>query len=269
MKRTRVFATLLATGVLFLASCHKNSSDDQPAAPTCKVTKGYLYDSGAISDSAQYTYTDNKVTKVELNHDYYYTLEYTGEKVSRRNFFVFGTTALAAHDVISYNADGTISKIERFDDQPSLSTYERYDFTYANGKLAKVLTWESNGAGGITQDNDIRYVFTGNNITKEIYDDLTSGSPVASDSLTISYDAQPNYFLKQNSQYLLVDPFFVDPDPSSIAFFLSQNNITKVGYTVTDPSDVTNYSYTSDANGNFTGLNVDGQPGLKYNYQCQ
>jgi hypothetical protein len=85
--RTCKLLTFLSLSFLFF-SCQKESNNEAQTSSGCKVTKGYdYYVNGTIADSASYTYSNNQLTKVQLNNQEYYTLDYNGDKITKRSFF--------------------------------------------------------------------------------------------------------------------------------------------------------------------------------------
>ena len=250
---------ILSLAVIFFTSC--NPDDPDPAQPSCKVVKSYAYDVGGPYDSAVYTYTNNKLTKVEST-EYSITLEYTGENVTKRNFYVPGSTTLDAYEQITYNSNGTVSRMSRFSGSVE---FQRFDFAYNGDKVTKTTMWYMN-TGGLAKEQEVSYVYTGNNVTKIYYDDLVTGAHT--DSISLAHDTNPNYFRRQSGQFLLSDPFFVDFEADILALLFSENNVVKA-FDPLFPGDDTLFSYTTDSNGNLITFLQDGEIIFKYTYQCQ
>ena len=104
--------SLLALFITFSnSSCKKDDKDEE----TCKVSKVEFYNRGNVALAANYTYSGNNITKVDLGSNGSYTLEYSGARIVKRRFFDANTTVSNSYDEISYNADGAISKIESFE----------------------------------------------------------------------------------------------------------------------------------------------------------
>src|SRR5687768_15708470 len=99
---------------LFFFSCQKEGSDEQPKANLCKVVKTYLYDFGQLEDSVFNTYTNEKITKVTLGNQYYISFTYDGNIIVRKDYFDLSTNTPDGYGIISYNSDGTINKIEEY-----------------------------------------------------------------------------------------------------------------------------------------------------------
>jgi hypothetical protein len=234
------------------------------------LSKAYSYftGSGTIADSAEFTYSANRITKVKLNSDYYFTLDYSNEKITKRNFFNSATNASEGYDLISYNADGTIKKIDRYDNSVTPQIWELIEFNYGQGKLVKAKISDDDGSGNLLPEIEAAYSYSGNNINKIVTQSYSFGQPSDLDSISLVYDAQPNYFKKQDSYYLFTNPFFIEFDLGFLAFMSSENNLIK-SVNPANPSDVLIYAYTPDSRGNLATVSEDGQIGLRYSYNCQ
>src|SRR6476469_10227 len=116
MKKNRCLPWLTTALIFLFTACKKESKHDLPTTTTCTVSKVLYYDASGSTkpkDSAVYSYTGTNVNKVKLSN-LYYTLEYNGNTITKRNIFIYGNTSPDYYDVINYNGDGTINKIERF-----------------------------------------------------------------------------------------------------------------------------------------------------------
>jgi hypothetical protein len=256
------------SAVTLLFSCKKDDTNGGGGNTNCRATKVVYFEGTATPyDSAVYTYTGDKVTKVQLDGANY-TLEYSGNNITKRNFFTSAGATPDLYDVISYNPDNTISKIETF--YKSGSTYVlfwRTDFAYTGGKVSKVTNYEVTNNVSTGYD-EYTFTYTGNNITTVAYRDLENpGSPAQ--NITYAYDNNPNYFKKQNSQFFLIDAFFIDPE---IYLFLpmifSENNVTSI----TGGAGGVNVSYELDNNQNLVNYRIT-QAGTQflrsqYTYTC-
>jgi hypothetical protein len=267
--RTRLLLLVFAISVTFMA-CQKEPDDsifDPPANTTCKVEKVSYFDetTGAVDDTAGFVYSGDQLTRVNYT-DFYLTLEYSGNKISKRNFLLDGTTALLAYDTYSYNGDGTMSKIESFFQDPVTSTpviYARYNFTYASGKLASVATTtDTSAAGGgpLVPYYTETFTWTGNNATRVISEYMEDHTK---DTLDYQYDNIPNYFAKHPALY--ADNLFIEIDPVYFPLVLSANNVTRIslgggsstlGYTATDKDLLKDFS-------------IGGKITSSYQYKCQ
>jgi hypothetical protein len=257
----------LGAAILFTA-CKKDDDDgDAPAQQTCRVMKAVYFDStGGRGDSINYTYSGDKITKATFSDGYYYNFEYTGDRVSKKSGFAAGTNTAEYFQQITYRSDGTIEKIETHIDTLGTGSnyllYERYEYTYASGKISKIgwflPLFTANKVLEYT------YTFTGNNVSSVAIADLTT-SPATTSTLSYTYDTNPNYYKKQNGQIHFIDIIFGDSDPTLFPLAISDNNVTRV----TGPSNTTNIGYTLDSRQNLRTLNVGGAPLIEYTYQCQ
>jgi len=260
-----LFFAVTAT-VLFMISCKKDDNDDTKTPLTCTLAKAYYFDSvGSISDSIVYTYTGAYITKMS-NAAGYATLEYTTDKVTKRNFFNAGSTTADANDVIAYNGDGTISSIKSYIIFGSTIQYAQYDFTYSSGKLSKLDLKEVDfNTGQLKPSSSSTFTYSGDNISQSVttyYNDTGGVDDVA--TLTYAFDTNENYFRKNNA--IFTDYLFVDAlDGTIIPLLLSANNVTKV----TEGTDETALAYTLDSNQNFYEFLFGGAKYARYIYDCR
>ena len=247
-----------------IISCKKNDSDVNQSL-TCTLAKAFYFDSvGAISDSVIYTYTGANITKLS-NAAGYATLEYTGDKVSRRNFFDASSTTPDAYDIVAYNNDGTLSSIKSNIVFGTAIQYAQYDFTYSGGQLSKldVKQYDINSSQ-LEPASSSTFTYSGNNIAQSVttYYDPSGGPPDIS-TLSYSFDNNENCFIKNNA--IFTDYIFVDAiDGSIVPLIFSANNVTKV----TEGTDETPLVYTLDSNQNFYEFLFGGQKYSRYTYDC-
>jgi len=265
-KNFNLLVLVVSTAALLIFSCKKDNSDDVKPSLTCTLAKAYYFDSaGTISDSIVYTYTGAYITKMS-NAAGYATLEYTTDKVIKRNFFNAGSTVADAYDVIAYNSDGTISSIKSFVIFGSAIQYAQYDFASSSGKLSKLDIKEIDfNSGQLKPSSSSTFTYSGENISQSVttyYDDTGAVSDVA--TLTYAFDGNANYFRKNNAVF--TDYLFVDAlDGTIIPLLLSANNVTKV----TDGTDETPLVYTLDSNQNFYEFLFGGAKYSRYIYDCR
>jgi hypothetical protein len=256
-----LFSLLCLSAII---SCKKNDSDvNQPL--TCILAKAFYFDSiGAVSDSVIYTYTGGYITKLS-NAAGYAALEYTSDKVSRRNFFNATSTTPDAYDIAAYNNDGTLSSIKSYIVFGTVVQYAQYDFTYSSGKLSKLEVKQFDIYSNQLELTSIStFTYSGNNISQSVttYYDPAGGPPDIS-TLSYGFDNNENYFIKNNA--IFTDYIFVDAiDGSIVPLLFSANNVTKV----TEGTDETPLVYTLDSNQNFYEFLFAGQKYSRYVYDC-
>ena len=259
-----LFLVVFTAALVF--SCKKDDSDDVKPQLTCTLAKAFYFDSvGTISDSIVYTYTGAYITKLS-NAAGFATLEYTSDKVTRRNFFSAGSSIADAYDVIAYNGDGTISTIKSYVIFGTTIQYAQYDFTYNGGKLSKLDLKEVDFNSGLLKpSSSSTFTYSGENISESVttyYDDTGAVDDVA--TLTYAFDTNANYFRKNNA--IFTDYLFVDAlDGTIVPLLLSANNVTKV----TDGTDETALVYTLDSNQNFYEFLFGGAKYARYIYDCK
>lgn len=263
-----------------LVACQKEPDLTDPDTPTtanpaspasCKPVKAYLYDDAnpnLITDSVRYEYANDQLTKIYANTDAYITFEYAAGKVSKRSFYTVGLPQPDDYDLFSYNNDGTLARIERFDS--SFTGFAKYDslaFAYTGGKLGSVREYWYNGTtAGL--HGEYLYTWSGNNISTQVYNDYGSGPLTSTTTTQFTYDTQPNYFRKQSTQFLQTDPFFLESDVDYYTLFLSENNVLK-SEEPSVPGSASNWTYAADANGNLNDLKRQGNRLLRYEHQCR
>jgi hypothetical protein len=266
MRKNFSLLFLVVFTVALVFSCKKDNSDDVKPQLTCTLAKAFYFDSvGTISDSIVYTYTGAYITKLS-NAAGFATLEYTSDKVTRRNFFSAGSSTADAYDVIAYNGDGTISTIKSYVIFGTTIQYAQYDFTYNGGKLSKLDLKEVDFNSGLLKpSSSSTFTYSGENISESVttyYDDTGAVDDVA--TLTYAFDTNANYFRKNNA--IFTDYLFVDAlDGTIVPLLLSANNVTKV----TDGTDETALVYTLDSNQNFYEFLFGGAKYARYIYDCK
>ena len=266
MRKNFSLLFLVVFTVALVFSCKKDNSDDVKPQLTCTLAKAFYFDSvGTISDSIVYTYTGAYITKLS-NAAGFATLEYTSDKVTRRNFFSAGSSIADAYDVIAYNGDGTISSIKSYVIFGTTIQYAQYDFTYNGGKLSKLDLKEVDFNSGLLKpSSSSTFTYSGENISESVttyYDDTGAVDDVA--TLTYAFDTNANYFRENNA--IFTDYLFVDAlDGTIVPLLLSANNVTKV----TDGTDETALVYTLDSNQNFYEFLFGGAKYARYIYDCK
>ena len=266
MRKNFSLLFLVVFTVALVFSCKKDDSDDVKPQLTCTLAKAFYFDSvGTISDSIVYTYTGAYITKLS-NAAGFATLEYTSDKVTRRNFFSAGSSTADAYDVIAYNSDGTISSIKSYVIFGTTIQYAQYDFTYNGGKLSKLDLKEVDFNSGLLKpSSSSTFTYSGENISESVttyYDDTGAVDDVA--TLTYAFDTNANYFRENNA--IFTDYLFVDAlDGTIVPLLLSANNVTKV----TDGTDETALVYTLDSNQNFYEFLFGGAKYARYIYDCK
>jgi len=263
----RLLLPLLIVGAFVLPSCQKEPDGSVLTPPTvkCQIVKAeYLDGTGGIDDTSGYVYTNDKLTRI--NHtDYYNTLEYNGNKVTKKNYHETGSTAPDGYDQFVYNGDGTLAKADFYAIDPSNQQAHlliSVEFTYSAGKVTKLSEKiDTNSNGVLDPIYEYTYTYTGNNITRTVVKDLVAN---ATENIDYEYDSNPNYFPKDPSA-LLTDILFEDYSGDILPLVLSANNVTKVIQTGTSVA----VSYSTDTNKNLTELKINSIPVVKYYHKCQ
>jgi hypothetical protein len=270
MKTFKFYMFALLAIPLFVASCKKDKDEEEEQKPptTCKATKGYSYDpqTGTIEDSIMYIYNGDQVTKLDAPGSGFVTFEYTNNKVTKRSIYDYSTpTVPDYYEVLSYNTDGTLQKIDYFTGGPGSAKFLTATFTYTAGKYNKVVISENDGSGTFTTTSEYIYTYTGNNITGVVENDYTV-TPTDTYSYGYTFDTNVNYLTKQSPQFMFTDPFFGEFDPTILPMLVSANNATAITVMGTP---VATFDYTLDAKGNLTRINFGGKPLVAYSYLCQ
>jgi hypothetical protein len=261
----RSWCLLVAFFFTFVA-CQKDP-DETLDPPNCKLESIFYYnENGTVGDTAKIEYNGDLISKVSYG-DYYVIPEYANGLISKRNFFLPGSTTLLAYDVFTYNPDSTISKVEAFIVSPqSPVPYPSYHhvFSWTGKKLDKLeYHADTSGSGPALLVEDY-FTYTGDNITRVINRDLEFQY---SDTLDYTYDGNSNYYRKNPSLWL-TDLLFADFISITLPFALSANNVTSVAQDAgTAIPSVITYSTTSREE--IQTLIIDGGTFSRYNYKCQ
>jgi asparagine N-glycosylation enzyme membrane subunit Stt3 len=269
MNLTKTLGLAFLGSTLLFTSCKKDDDDTSNKTSNCTVKYALAYINGASTpaDSIAYVVADNKVTRLNIDGGSL-TFEYSGDRITKRNFIETGSTTPDAYDQITYNSDGTISRIESFENSSgTFRSYWRTDYTYTSGKISKMTDYDMS-TGTADKQTEYTYTFTGNNITKVDITDFTV-TPAESESYNFAYDSNNNYYKKQNTQAFLIDPFLgAGSDGLFLPIFFSANNVTAITigtfsipitYNLDDKQNLKDVSISSPA----------GQYKVNYNYLCQ
>ena len=241
-------------------SCQKEDSDDQTNPESCKIVKMYLYDFGQLADSLFNTYTNEKITRVTLGNYYDISLTYDGSKIVRRDYIDLSTNTPDGYAIISYNTDGTINKIDEYENNNGQMIIDwTYRFSYTSGKLTKLTLLDDQ----LQPFEEYVFTYTGNNISKTHYIDDPGGTSM--DNITLwKYDNLKNAY-NSNQQALLSDGVAMLNMGDYAAFCLSANNVTEISYdNHTDP-----VTYTRDAQNNITEIKLAGTLFSRNVYECK
>lgn len=263
MKNNTYQRCLLTVLTILLTACQKEIQHDFPKTTNCKVVQVNYYDASGNTtpiDSAVYTYAGSNVSKVQLSQ-LYYTFEYNGNTITKRNIYIYGNATPDYYDTVLYNANGSINKIERFINAgTTYNIFYRYEFMYASGKLSQ-LNYYNMANNTATKEADYVFTYTGNNITTAVYNDYTGTTQPSPLNLNYTYDDNANYFKKQNSNILLIDYLFIDIDAKFFPLVFSANNVTN--------ADLGNFSYALDADQNLKDVMLQNNLLAHYKYTCQ
>jgi hypothetical protein len=268
MTLTKTLGLAFLGSALLFTSCKKDDDDASNNTPVCKISNEYFYEGSSTtpSDTTAYTYSGDKLSKMTLyGDDLEITIEYTGDNITKRNYIVSGSTTPIGYDQITYNSDGTISKIEIFGlvSGTTFAPVWRTEFTYTSGKISK-LTEVDITSGTEEIDSEYTYTFTGNNITQVVATDPSTSQTA---TYNYTYDSNANYFKKHNAQAYILDSFLGN-DGAFLPVFFSANNVTGLSVgSATAP-----ISYTTDDNQNVKDVVIvtpQGQFKINYNYLCQ
>lgn len=262
MRRFSTLCPLVVFIALLFSSCQKEPSAGKPSGKGCQLTKAYYFDDSGGTDSLVHTYMDDKLTKI-ANADGYYTFQYTGNKITRRNHFETGYPDQTGYDLITYNADGSLAAINTYYDYGGqVIHYLQYNFIYTDAQLVKFEVKEYDFiTDKLELSSSAEYTYTGNNITLCKTTDHSMGT---TDTYTYDHDDNPNSYAKNNP--ILVDLAFIDGiEGAMLPFALSRNNIKTVYY----DGDADLITYKLDGQGNLYELYFYGELAARYFYDCE
>lgn len=253
--RTSLF-TIFACS-FFAVACSK-TDDTVEKKEDCRTTKTYLYDAGVVADSFVYTYnTDNTVQKIAYGSGSYYTLEYEGAKIVKRHHVHSGDVLKDQTEVITYNSNGTIKQIEKFN--KAMNLVARKVFVHNVNKLVGIEDYDGFG----TLQARYTYTYTINNITKLDAEEYWGGSKTTY-QMAFNYGTNPNFF-KTGEQSLLNNGFFSSQFSVSIPYALSDNNVREVEY----QGNKVPVNYTFDDRQNITEVRTGNDLLMRSVYECR
>jgi hypothetical protein len=260
--KTQVTAVALVSA-LFFTSCKKEPSKNDPTYIVSKAT--YYDDNGSVDYTASYTYNGKNISRIDIagNNDIgYYTYEYNGTKVVKRNEFASASSTTAnGYESINYNSDGSLHTIEHYSGTgaPNFVKDMVTAFVYTDKHLTRV-TVSDNSNGSLSPQIEYDYTYTSNNITSVKIVDLTT-TPNEEQTVNYTYDTHSNYFAKLYPQPFVIDPASGDFDESTAPTTLSTNNVINAGLT---GSPVIPVAYTLDEHQNLTEVKIAGRTVVRY-----
>jgi hypothetical protein len=261
MNRVLVYLGLVWVSISVL-SCQKEPDESilggGPGA--CTLIKAEVFDAGAVSDTAGYVYTDNKITRAN-RIDFSNVYIYNGDRIVRRNYLENDNQL--AYDTVLYNADGTIRRIQTYFSSPLLPIailLLDYELSYSAGKLVRLVEKADTSFTGAPPVAlyQYDYTYTGNNITSAVELDIEAAS---TDTLRYQYDNSGNYFKSR----LLTDIFLSEINGQTLPFAFSANNVISIA----QGGDNFAITYTLDDKKNLRELLIDGELAIRYTYKCQ
>ena len=265
----RSLLPLLIVGAFVLPSCQKEPDGSvlTPPTPKCQLVRAeYLDGQGGIDDTSGYVYSGDRLTLIKhMNHSN--SLEYTNDRISRKNYQNNGSASPDAYDQFTYNPDGTLSKADFFVYGSGMVPVLliSVEITYSGGKPTKVTEkadTSAAGTGPLVALYEYTYTYTGNNITRTVVKELIGN---VSETIDYEYDSNTNFFPK-NPPAILTDILFEDYAGDLLPLVFSANNVTKV---IQTGGPTVNVSYVTDTNKNLTELRINGIPIVKYYHNCQ
>ena len=115
MRTLWIFPAVMALIIFLVAGCSKSNDNN---GGSCNISTIIQYDGApglpSIIDNVVYSYTDGKVTKVDMS-DWYLTFEYAGNKLAKRTIYEKGIATPFEYETLSFNPDGTLSEIQSFE----------------------------------------------------------------------------------------------------------------------------------------------------------
>ena len=262
----------IAIASVIVMSCQQDLAEFVPQLQqNCKIRTGYYYGgSGGLNDSMNFTYSGDKVIRADAFY-YYILYSYANERISIRKFYDNLSSELVQVDSIGYDGTGKISNLVSWyyaDPFFGDTTRVKYQVDYANGKLAKVTeTYILFSSFGTEYDTLISLFQTNaaGNIDKL---SIADAQGFVYDSVTYSFDNNPNYFSIAHPDFFLLDPYFQLQVglTSHFPYFYSRNNVTSFHIYGSADYDI---QYGLDSLNNVSSVDMDGFQYMKYRYQCQ
>jgi hypothetical protein len=260
----RLYHILAAALVCCFLACQKEPEDT--LVPTvCKLEFIYYYNNGAVEDTVGIEYNGDQVSRLNYS-DYYIVPEFQNDLVTKRNYYLKGTTQIARVDHFTYNPDNTLSRIEAFPaagGQQSATPIYKYVFSWVGNQLALFeFHMDTSGTGAVELSEEF-FTYTGNNISRTIYRELNGGY---SDTTNFFYDSKINYYGK-NPVLWFTDLLFADLNGLVLPFALSENNVVSLDQNVPGSTIAVTYGETDKQD--IESLTIDGDLFSRYKYKCQ
>lgn len=262
----------IAFAIVCLISCQQELTEFIPELQQrCKIMTGYYYGgSGGINDSMSFTYNGDKVIRADANYNYI-LYSYTNERISGRKFYDNISTELVQVDSIGYDGSGKItSMISWYYADPFFgdTTRVKYQIQYASGKLSKVTETYILFSSFGTEYDTLISLFQANAAGNLEKLSIADAQELVYDSVTYSFDNNPNFFSAAHPDFFLLDPYFQLQVglTSHFPYIYSRNNVTQFHLYGTADYDI---QYGLDSLNNVSSVDMDGFDYIKYRYQCE
>jgi hypothetical protein len=265
MKQAGIVCLLL----LLITACQRELGDgaenDPPPPTNCQLSKIVYYDSaGSVVDTAGFTYTNNKITRVGTV-DYSMALVYTNDRVTRINYFNEANVQHDFYDSVAYNSEGKIESLTFLTllspGMPSESGGYKISYN-ADGTPAKVIERAESG-GTVVDSYEYVYSWDNQNIVSMTVRDLENATNEA--PLSFTYDSNPNYYQQFPTEFIFADNLLFGISGLRFGYFspflFSKNNIVSINGTPV--------AYSKDNNGNLSSFTVGSYRPAGYEYKCQ
>jgi hypothetical protein len=194
------------------------------------------------------SYTNNSLTRIDMISGNYQLLEYDNNKVVKFNNMLLGVPFPITSYQLRYSANNQLQYVTMNSNgvRGQVDGSDSISFTWSGSKLVKITSKAKNSTGELIRDEEINYVYSGDNISKCVlkggYYLYTAGPVYWKDSIEFVYDSTPNLFRDNDISFFLHEfgainrhalriehNFYMDPywfDPALLPVVLSQNSVT-------------------------------------------
>lgn len=218
---------LLLLAILGLSACQREAffMPFNRQIDSCKIQTAYYYGGGGIFDTANFIYTQDRLTSlIGSESDVFYQYDSRGRVFSMAYYEKPGNL-LYRIDTFYYVNDSSLSGItvHDYDMYNHLDTsHSQISFIYTGTQLSRLVTVDR--YEGIPYEDTLISDFRWENGNVK---SILFGSNGWVDSIYYRYDTNPNFFGPTSKNFFQIDPFFqlhVGFD-FHLPYFISKNNV--------------------------------------------
>ena len=232
---------------------------------SCKIQTAYYYGGGGIFDTANFIYTQNRLTSlIGSESDVLYQYDSRGRVFSMAYYEKPGNL-LYRIDTFYYVNDSILSGItvhdyDMFNHMDT--THSKISFVYNGTQLTRMVTVDSYEGVPYTDTLVSDFQWQNGNVKSILF-----GTNGWVDSINYRYDGNLNYFSSTSKYFFMIDPFFqlhVGFDVH-LPYFISRNNV--INFTIYNNIDYP-VTYLTDSLGHPLMVSQGGFDYMGYKWDC-